>query len=451
MSNTRVPSIRSAILLSILFLLALSGSHAQENSLPSDSSETWSVHFQFTGIEQYHGSFPASYSGMNSLSNSPETPFSVTTTLFIGRQLWEGGELYLDPEMSGGEGFSSTRGLAGFPNGEVYRVGDPKPKLAIARVFFRQRFSLGGTETENVSSDQNQIAGPVPARRLTFTVGRFGLTDIFDTLAFANEPRTQFMNWSVWGAGAWDYAADTRGYTWGLAAQLEEPQWTLNLAAVMVPTTANGPDFDTHLSKAYSLNVEFIKHVHWIRREGKIHSIVFLNHANMGDYRQAIADANATGKSPDVTQTRSYCSKVGLVLGVEQPVSESVGLFGRISWNDGKKESWMFTEIERSVQMGMQFRGKIWGRDGDIAGAAYVANALSNDHRDYLALGGYGFIIGDGRLNYGLEHILELYYSAQLVSWFSVSLDNQLIVNPAYNRDRGPVVDAVAIRAHVEF
>ncbi len=415
-----------------------------------DSSETWSVHFQYTGIEQMHGPFRANYSGKNSLKDSKESCFSVTGTLFLGGRIWNGAEIYFNPEMSGGSGFSSTTGIAGFPNGEIYRVDDPSPKVFTARFFLRQIFPLGDDAT-SVESDQNQLAGKVPRSRIALTVGRFSLTDVFDNITSSHDPRTQFMNWALWASGAWDYAADTRGYDWGFITQLIQPKLTLNFGAVLVPSTANGPTFDDNIAKAYSLNLEVIKPFMLLEREGSLHAIGFLNRAHMGNYRQAIDEAAATQSVPDIVSTRSYCSKYGFSVGIEQPLSQSVGLFSRFSWNDGATETWAFTEIDRSLQIGMSMDGSAWKRSDDNLGVAVALNGLSKDHRDYLAAGGYGFLIGDGRLNYGMEQILEAFYSLRLTSILWITVDEQVIINPGYNKDRGPVVNAFALRAHVEL
>ncbi len=219
----------------------------------------------------------------------------------------------------------------------------------------------------------------------------------------------------------------------------------------MVPSTANGPEFDMHLAEAYSVNAEFVRAYRFLDTTGKFHVIGFLNRAHMGSYRAALADAATSGLPPDVIATRAYRSKFGFLLGLEQPLNETIGVFGRVSWNDGSTETWAYTEIDRSFQIGVSILGTGWGRDEDIVGCAFAANGLSNDHRDYLAAGGYGFIIGDGSLTYGSELNVEVLYSAKLLPSFWLTFDNQVIVNPAYNRDRGPIVDAVAIRGHVEF
>jgi len=415
-----------------------------------DSVETASSHFQLTVIQQAHAPFRAPYSGRNSLQPTAENVLSITSTLFLGTRLWKGGEIYFDPELAGGGGVSGTEGVAGFPNGEVYRVDNPAPKVFIARLFFRHTVALG-EGTEYAASGQNRVAGDVPVPRLTITAGKFSLTDIFDDNRYSHDARTQFLNWALWSGAAWDYAADTRGYDWGVAAELHRPDVDVRCAAVMVPTYANGPYFDHNIGRAYSLNAEVVPRYTIGAMEGRVHVIGFLNHAFMGSYRQALALAAAGGTAPDIDATNAYSSKYGFVLSLEQSLGGDLGLFSRLSWNDGRTETWTFTEIDRSFQAGVSLGGAAWGRSADNAGIAWVVNALSDDHRDYLAAGGYGFIIGDGALRYGPEHIVEDFYAVQVLPWFTVTLDDQLIVNPAYNRDRGPLVHLVALRGHAEW
>lgn len=450
--NTHIKAnIILCVIITILETVSTKISSAQELVSSVDSSEIWSYHYQFTGIQQEHGSFSAKYSGENSLQNTSENPYSVTATLFLGRSLWEGTEVYFNPEMSGGSGFSLTRGIASFPNGEVYRVDDETPKVYVARAFLRQQFSLGNSDFEKIQSDQNQLGCLLPTSRLTITLGKFSITDIFDDNSYSHDPRTQFMNWAIWAAGAWDYPADTRGYDWGIAFELHQPDWALHFAAVLEPTYANGPEFDMKISKAHSLNLELVKPVNLLGQSGNIHLIGFLNQAHMGNYRQAITEAAANGSVPDICTTRAYSSKYGFVIGIEQPLSNTLGLFSRLSWNDGKTETWTYTEIDRSLQLGMNIRGEAWNRSNDAIGIALALNGLSQDHRDYLAAGGYGFIIGDGHLNYGLEQALEVFYNIEMSSTFWLTIDNQTIENPGYNKDRGPIVNAFAIRGHVEL
>ncbi len=415
-----------------------------------DSVETFTHHFQFTATQQAHPSFSAKYTGRNSLLPTAEDLLSITSTLYLGSRLWHGGEIYFNPELVGGNGFSATTGIAGFPNGEMYRVDNPSPKVFIARLFLREHFALDD-ETESVDADQNQLAGPVPKHRVTVSIGKFSLTDVFDDNKYSHDPRTQFFNWAIWSGAAWDYAADTRGYDWGITAEFHLPSWIFNVGAVMVPTYANGPYFDHDIGKAYSLNAEAVKPYSIAGLDGRLHLIGFLNHAAMGNYRDAIDQGRLSGTAPDIDRTNSSSSKYGFVISVEQDLGSSAGLFTRYSWNDGHTETWTFTEIDRSFHAGVTMRGGAWGRNEDNAGLAYVVNALSPDHRDYLSAGGYGFIIGDGALNYALEQITEAFYNARLFPSFSLTIDDQVVINPAYNRDRGPVVNVFSIRGHVEL
>jgi len=406
------------------------------------------VHFQLTTVTQAHPRFDAPYSGQNSLSPDSEHETTVTSTLYLGARLWKEAELYVNPELSGGSGLSKAFGIAGFPNGESFRVGSPEPHIYLARAMLRQTFAAG-SETEPVEDEANQLGGRRPVRRWTITAGKFGITDIFDDNAYSHEPRTQFLNWADWTPGAWDYPADTRGYTWGVAVEYESEAWAARLAAAAEPKEANGLEIDKNVRHAYSVISELERKYEVGGQKGAARLIVFDNRARMGNYRQAIQEAD--GGTPDIVATRrAGRSKWGLVVNLEQALGETAGLFFRGSWNDGRNEAWAYAEIERSVTAGGVRKEPLNGRPKDEAGLAFIVNALARDHRDYLASGGLGFMIGDGRLNYGLEKIAELYYKALLRKELWLTADYQFIQNPAYNRDRGPV-HVFGLRLHVEL
>jgi high affinity Mn2+ porin len=427
-----------------LSVLAPAQSSSTEQAV---KEKTWSVHFQLTVISQWHPPFSAPYSGARSLRSGTEIKTSLTTTLFLGVRLWRGGELYANPEASAGQGFSNVTGIAGFPNGEIYRVSTPAPRFYPARLYLKQTFDLGGPE-EDSEDGPNQIAGRVPVHRLTLVAGKFCLTDFFDNNAFSHDPRIQFMNWSLMNAGAWDFAADTHGYTWGGLTEWAAPKWAARLAAVMVPTTANGMKMDTHIAKAFSLNFELERRYDLGGQQGAVRLMLFRNAARMGSYREAVDNP---AYETDITLTEEYGrAKYGFGLNWEQALSANAGLFARLSWNDGHTETWAFTEIDRSLSVGTLASGKSWGRPKDRCGAALVVNGLSRDHADYLAAGGYGFIIGDGRLRYGLEAIGEAFYCVSIIRGIWLSADYQFVLNPAYNRDRGPV-HVVGVRLHTEI
>jgi high affinity Mn2+ porin len=408
------------------------------------SADGWSLHAQSTLIEQWHGGFASPYAGQSSLEPTREDKHTITLTLFVGRRLWAGGEFYYNPEITQGTGLSDTVGVAGFPNGEATRAGAKTPEYNTARLFARQTFALGGA-TEKTESDQNQLAGVRPAERLTLTVGKLSAADIFDTNTYSHDPRTQFLNWALMSNGAWDFPADTKGYTGGFTAEWTQATRTLRYGALMEPKEANGRPLDPHLGQALGQIFEWEERYVIGGHPGAIRPLVYWNRAHMGSYAEATRLA-----VPDVTQTRAYRAKVGAGLNWEQEVAKDIGVFARAGFNDGRNETWAFTEIDRTLSAGVSVKGARWGRADDTFGAALLANGLSGDHRRYLAAGGVGFIAGDGRLAYAAEQIFETYYDWKPVAWLALAADYQFIEHPAYNRARGPV-SVFAVRAHVAF
>jgi high affinity Mn2+ porin len=428
--------------------VALAQDAVSANEGPAPSESRFDAHFQLTTVTQAHPSFRAAYSGQNSLSPDSEHETTVTSTLYLGARLWSGAEIYVNPEMSGGSGLSHAFGIAGFPNGEAFRVGSPEPHISVVRALLRQTIAASA-DSEPVEEDANRLAGRRPVRRWTLTVGKFGITDVFDDNTYSHDPRTQFLNWADWTPGAWDYPADTRGYTWGAVIEFTDRDWAARLGAAAEPKVANGLEIDKRLRHAYSLMLEFERRYEIHGKDGRVRLIFFDNRADMGNYREAIQGAGAS--PPDVTATRrAGRSKWGFVANLEQSISTSDGLFLRGSWNDGRNEAWAYAEIERSLTIGGVRKCPLPGRQNDEAGLALIVNGLSADHRDYLAAGGYGFMIGDGKLTYGLEKIAELYYKAALLRNVWLTADYQFVENPAYNRDRGPV-HVFTLRMHTEF
>ena len=410
------------------------------------AAEDWSVHAQATTISQKHGAFAAPYAGDNSLATTEPWRTSETATLFLGLRLWQGAELFADPEASGGKGFSGAVGVAGFPNGEATRVGASALTPYLARLFLRQTFALGDA-TEPVEAGAHQLGGIRATENLTLTAGKFAAGDVFDDNRFSHDPRTQFENWALMANGAWDFPADTRGYTLGAAAELNAAGWALRAGVLAVPTEANGARFDHAVAHARGQVVEWEKPYAEGPRKGVVRLLAFTNQAHMGSYRTALAP-----REPEavVTRSRSSRSKGGLGLNFEQELTEDTGIFGRAGWNDGKTETWAFTEIDNTASLGVSAKGAAWGRQRDVCGLAAVSNGLARDHREYLAAGGYGFIVGDGRLAYAREAVLETYYAAGLGHGLFLSLDGQFVTHPAYNRDRGPVFVG-GFRVHAEY
>ncbi|HWZ47082.1 MAG TPA: carbohydrate porin [Herbaspirillum sp.] len=422
-----------------------------EKNIPE---ERWNAKFQQTYIWQDKPSFNAPYTGPNSLSGAQEEGRSSTATAFFGLRTWQGGELYFDPEMSQSTAMSGLHGLGGLTNSEQQKSSGPNPIFYRARLFLRQTFGFGGGQ-DAVESGQNQLAGMVDKRRLVVTVGNLAINDIFDKNAYANDPRTQFTNWTFLTQGAYDYASDARGYSWGAVAEYYYDDWAFRIGRFMVPIQSNGLSLDTRIGKYHGDQFE-IEHAHTIGDQpGKLKFLVFRNKENMGSYADAIAYAQANGGTPDVANVRKDNVKLGYGINLEQALRSDVGLFARASWNDGSTETYSFTEIENSISTGLAVQGDSWGRADDTFGLAVAQNGLNKDHREYLALGGLGAFIGDGQLiNYRPERIVEAYYNMSLYKKEDKSValmaGMQHIDNPAYNADRGPV-NVFTVRIHTEF
>jgi len=423
---------------------------AQINTDSIKNVQSWNFHFQNTDIFQYHPAFHAKYSGLNSLNPDPEQHLSVTGTLFFGRRLWKGAIAYFNPEISGGSGFSKTTGIAGFPNGEVYRVSDVNPHIYVARLFVTQIFPLSN-EYKYVKDDVNQLVQQEPSAYFAIHAGKFSVMDFFDDNQYSHDPRTQFYNWALMGNPAWDYPANTRGYTYGMVFEFVKPLWVLRLSAVMVPTVANGWVMDPDIKRSSAEALEFERQYTIGNRTGRIRLISYLNEARMGNYKDALIWGSNRGVAPEIDSVQSIGrTKYGFGMNIEQPLSKNSGVFIRAGWNDGHNETWVFTEIDNHISAGFMCNGASWNRGEDNIGIAQIVNGLSKDHKDYLEAGGYGFIIGDGALRYGLECITEIFYSFKFPKiglW--ITPDYQLIINPAYNQDRGPV-HALGLRVHFE-
>lgn len=409
----------------------------------------WNIHFQTTYIYQYKPTFHSPYSGTNSLKGGEEKQNSLTATLFAGLRLWKGASLYVNPELAGGSGLSGALGMGGSSNGETFRVGDPAPTLYLARAYLQQRIALG-KKSEVVEEDANELGGREPVNYVELRAGKFSLGDIFDNNEYSNSPRSQFLNWALMNNGAWDYAANVRGYTYAFSAALQMNGLNLRGAFSALPEVANGPKLNTSIGKSFSLNIEAGKEFRINDRTGNLRLLYYMNKAPMGNYDQSVALAG--NNIPDITATRrDGRTKHGFGLNYDQQLSDYLGLFARAGWNDGRNETWCFTEIDRTLSAGISLDGSRWKRSDDDAGVALFANGLSGDHKNYLDKGGYGFIAGDGKLNYAPECAAEFYYSFKpAVKDLWITADYQFMVNPAYNKDRGPV-SIFSLRLHVDL
>jgi high affinity Mn2+ porin len=421
---------------------------------PTDSTRYYladtsraTFHFQLTTIYQYHPPFQATYTGQNSLKPYAESATSLTSTLFAGVKLWNGASIYIDPEIAGGSGLSGVTGIAGFTNGETPRIGNPAPSITLARAYYQQIIGLSNKGTEHIPDGQNQIAQDAPIDRLTMTLGKFALSDFFDNNAFSHDPRTQFENWALMENGAWDYPANTHGYTEAFVIDAKFGDWSARASTAAEPTYANGPTVE-YRAGAHGETVEIEHRQTFGEQSGTVRLLLYNNTAQMGNYDEALSSPQF---DTDVTKTRQYGrNKYGFGLNIDQEITDAIGAFIRAGWSDGRNETWAFTEIDRTVSLGALLQGKLWERDGDYAGIAGLMNGLSDDHRRYLATGGYGFIIGDGALNYAPETIAEIFYALKIRDEFIFTGDYQFVANPAYNADRGPV-SVWSLRAHVGF
>jgi high affinity Mn2+ porin len=413
-------------------------------------AEAWSAHGQTTLVAQGHGPFTSPYEGPLSLYPGSSTKETFDLTAFLGLRLWQGGEIYLNPEIDQGFGLSDTVGVAGFPNGEAYKVGKSTPYARLNRLFLRQVFALGSAE-ERVEPGPNALAGMAPVDKLTLTLGKLSVVDLFDANVYAHDPRADFLNWAIIDAGAFDYAADAWGYTYGGAAELSLDGWTVRGGGFALSDVPNSRTIDSSF-RQFSLVGEVERRTDLSGHPGKIRLLAFLNRGDMARYDDAVDNAQSTGGGvPDVATVRRYASKTGVALNIEQEVADGLGLFLRASANDGSKEAYEFTEIDKSLSGGASWSGSAWNRSDDRLGVAGVVNGISESARRYFAAGGLGILIGDGQLpHYGSEEIVEAYYSAALVPHLFLAADVQHIVHPAYNRDRGPVT-VFAVRAHAEF
>jgi high affinity Mn2+ porin len=417
---------------------------------PSRDFEHWNLFFQSTYIWQKHPGFSAPYDGPQSLSSHSESGYSLTATLFLGLRPWRGTEVYFNPEVAQAVLFSGLHGLGGFSNSENQKSASPRPTLYSARAFVRQTFHFGG-ETAETSSGPNQFSDRVSSRRLVLTVGQVSVIDIFDNNAYAHDGRTQFMNWAFLTHGASDYAADVRGYTWGAAAEYVHDDWVFRFGRFAQPKRPNGEALDFRLWEHYGDNLE-IEHAHNLRgRPGKLRLMAVRNFARMGAFADAIELAATENKPPEVAEVRRNQAKYTLGLAWEQAITAEAGVFGRLNWNDGRTETYAFTEIDHSYTLGAVSKGRYWRRPGDTFGLALAWDGISDSHRDYLARGGLGAFLGDGQLpHYGMERILEVYYSCAPVRGWWTSVGYQWIGNPGYNADRGPV-SAFLVRVHTEL
>jgi high affinity Mn2+ porin len=436
------------------YKLGAAAGHA--GSSRSTASQTafanWEIHGQTTYIQQGYPAFRSAYLGDNSFTPWAQARATWSSGVFLGLRLWEGGELYYNPELLQGFGLHNTTGAAGYPNGEAQKSNFAYPRYNTSRLFLRQTVGFGG-EQETIESGYGQMAGKRDVSRLTFQVGKFSVHDVFDNNRYAADSRADFLNWSLWAAGAFDYSADRVGLTYGALAELNQKYWALRTGYFLMPNEPNANEFDMSLFRRGSYVTELELRYWLAARAGKFRAGVWVNTYFAGSYRGAL-DLVSLDPTLDPTdaifQTRTGRIKYGYYLNLEQSLTDQIGVFGRWSWNDGKNEIAVFTDIDTSLSFGASIAGKGWGRPDDKIGVAAAINGLSRDHRDYLAAGGLAILIGDGALNYRHEQILETFYALTIIKGLMLTFDYQFMRNPAYNADRGPI-SFLSARLHGEF
>jgi high affinity Mn2+ porin len=440
------------LLLVVMAPLSMCGQDAPAGSgqapttpAPPDA-QFWNFHAQNTSGFQTHPAFPAEYSGPNSLHPDAEIEDTISVDVMGGVRLWHGAEFFGDVVIWQGYGLSNTLGAAGFPNGEAYRIGRTYPDAYLCRAFVRKTIGFGGEQ--EVSNDEPfELRGGKAVRNLTITVGHFSAKDIFDTNAYANDSRSQFMNWALVANVTWDYPANTLGFTNGAAVELNTHAWSGRLGIFQVSEVANGMRMDWNLAKAWSAVAEVERRYSPRGHPGAIRLLAYDAHAHMGSYQ---ATLNNPSLGEDIALTAAYRYKYGFGVNLEQEIRKNLGAFARLGWSDGKNQVWEFTDVDRTATTGISLKGARWRRPEDTVGLGAIVNGISAAHRQFLAAGGLGITVGDGALDYRSERFAEAYYNWKIAKRFHLTLDYQFAQNPAYNHVRGPV-NLIALRAHTEF
>ena len=423
--------------------------------LPHPDDTGYWISGQANVVFQWHPSFPAKYTGPNSLSPGAQSATTHVLTLFTGFKVTPTTEFFGDIEYATGGGIGRAFGLAGYTNLDSVRTvsGSQLPTTPyLARLMIRQIISL---TDEKVAEDRDEfhLATSVPARRIEFRIGKFDLADFFDLNTWGQDSHLQFLNWTVDNNGAYDYAANTRGYTDGVLLEYDDHWFAARFAVALEPKIANGINLDLDIARARAENLELQASGKRIaHRTGTVRLLSYLNEADMGNYKEAIAQfLDHETATPNIVDTRRQGRhRYGFGLNFEQSIADDIGIFGRLGWSDGHNESWAYTEDDRELELGAFSMGARWHRKNDRAGIAFVANGISADHQQYLKLGGLGFLLGDGALTYGPEKIFESFYTAHVWRGFFASFDIQHINNPGYNQARGPIT-VPGLRLHVDF
>lgn len=418
-----------------------------DEAKPAD--ERFAAHVQATFVLQGNRHFPARAAGPNSLKAGGEVRETFDLTAFVGVRPWAGGEFWANPEIDQGFGLANTLGAAGFSSGEAYKVGKAAPYLRLQRLFFRQTISIGGASV-SAAPDINQLGSSHTQHRLILTVGKFSVTDIFDNNGYAHDPKGDFLNWSLIDTGSFDYPADAWGYSYGAATELYLSRAILRGGLFDLSKVPNSESLETGFAQYGMIGeVEYDQCI--AGQEGKVRLTTLFNHGRMGKLNDALALAQVQGAVPDAALVRHFATRAAVSLNVEQAINDSLGAFLRLGFADGRYEAYEFTDVDRAVAVGLSLKGTHWHRPNDTIGFGLAMNIASRERLNYLAAGGLGILIGDSSLlRSGPERIIEAYYKAAFFGRAHVSVNLQLIQNPGYNRERGPVPIA-GLRLHTQF
>jgi high affinity Mn2+ porin len=409
-------------------------------------NQNWMFHAQNTDIIQGQPGFGSPYQGPNSLTPDDTLRETVSLDFYFGAHIWPGGELYFNPEFYQGYGFKNTHGIANFPNNEAFKLGSTHGNVIIPHLFYRQTFGLGG-EQEQISSDSLHLATKEDISRFTITIGKMSVGDLFDDNAYTHDQRTQFLGWTFVDSGAFDFTADSYGYTNGIVLDFNQKNWALRWGGFMVPRKSNIISMDKDFTKAWQDVLELDERYSIGDHPGTVRLLGWLTSSHAGSYYDTV---NNPSLEEDITQTAKYRFAYGFALSADQEITRDLGVFTRLSWRDGHSEEWAFTDMDQSVALGAQLKGTAWNRPDDIVGLGDTVGELSRGHATYVNNGGLGPLIGDGHLSYAPENVTETYYDAQIINHVHLAGDFQLVDNPAYNSDRGPVF-VFSARLHVEF
>ncbi|WP_341210876.1 carbohydrate porin [Sphingomonas paucimobilis] len=416
------------------------------DNAPIASDDKFALHAQTTFVAQGHSRFRSPYEGPNSLTAAPAIKETFDATIYAGAQLRQGAELWVDPEIDQGFGLNNTLGVAGFPNGEAYKVGKAHPYFKLPRAFLRQTIDLGGTR-ETVAADLNQFAGSHTTDRLVVTIGKLSVADVFDTNAYAHDPRGDFLNWTLLDAGTFDYAANAWGYTAGAAIEWYRGRWTARAGAFLLSDVPNSEHIDWGFAQNQLIGE--IEERHSIGdRPGKVRVTGFVTRGRMAKLDATTALGTMAGQPVDPALVRHFASRPGVSVNLEQEITDDLHAFARAGWADGRYEAYEFTDVDRSLSGGLALSGNRWCRSRDTFGLAAVVNGASRARQRFLDAGGLGILVGDGGLPHpGGEWIVESYYKLAIAKSFHIAIDYQRVTSPGYNRDRGPV-NVFAVRLH---